>query len=412
LVTFAATALAAASAGLAVGSSAGAGAVPAPRASYIVTLADGVSPARRAAEHGRREGFVATQVYESAIRGYAAELTPSAVAHLSEDPSVRSVVADRPVAIAGKPVRQPAPTPVQVVPTGISRIHALTATATATNVDVAVVDTGVGPNSDLNIAGGYNCLTSNRSAYGDANGHGTHVAGTIGAKNDGSGVVGVAPGARIWAVRVLDANGNGTWSSIICGIDWVTRKAETIDVANMSLGGSGSDSVCGNGSDPLHDAICRSVGAGVTYAVAAGNSHANTSGFVPGAYDEVITVSAMTDVNGAGGSAAPLPAGWCWPGESDESFAEFSNFGGDVDLVAPGVCITSTKPNGGTQVMSGTSMATPHVTGAAARYKALHSSARPADVQAALVAMADTTFAPVDDTDGAREPLLDLVGLS
>jgi subtilisin family serine protease len=407
-------AVAVASAALAFGASAGAGAAPAPKddadvvaGSYIVTLADGVSPSQRAAEHGRREGFVAKHVYETALHGYAADLSPAAASRLAKDPSVRSVVADRKVSIAGKPVKPTPTTGVDIAPTGVRRINGVT--AGAVGVDVAVIDTGVGPNSELTIAGGINCLgIGSRSAYGDANGHGTHVAGTIAAKNDSNGVVGVAPGARIWAVRVLDAYGNGSWSSIICGIDWVTQNAGTIEVANMSLGGSasGPESTCLDGTDPLHDAICRSVGAGVTYAVAAGNSAADTKDFVPGSYDQVITVSALTDVDGTAAATA-LPTGWCWPGETDESFAEFSNFGSDVDLIAPGVCITSTKPNGGTQVMSGTSMATPHVTGAAARYLASHAGASPAAVQAALTSSGSIFFRG-DDPDAVDEPMLDV----
>ena len=123
------------------------------------------------------------------------------------------------------------------------------------------------------VAGGRNCTTGAR--YNDGNGHGTHVAGTIGAKDDANGVVGVAPGARLWAVRVLNNNGSGSWSSVICGIDWVTANANTIEVANMSLGGTGSDTGCNDAR--LHRAICNSVAAGVTYAVAAGNESDDAS---------------------------------------------------------------------------------------------------------------------------------------
>jgi subtilisin family serine protease len=236
---------------------------------------------------------------------------------------------------------------------------------------VAVIDTGSGPHSDLNVMGGQNCSTG--KSFNDGNGHGTHVAGTIGAIGNGLGVIGVAPGVPIYSVRVLNNAGSGSWSSVVCGIDWVTNNAAAkgIKVANMSLGGSGSDDGnCGNNNgDALHKAICGSVAAGVTYVVAAGNSNANFSGFVPAAYNEVLTVTAMADFNGqpGGGAAATCRT------DVDDSAADFSNFttaGSDDEghtIAAPGVCILSTWKGGGYSTISGTSMASPHVAGTAAR---------------------------------------------
>jgi subtilisin len=149
----------------------------------------------------------------------------------------------------------------------------------------------------------------------------------------------------IYSVRVLNNAGSGSWSSVACGIDWVTANAAAlkIKVANMSLGGTGSDDGdCGNtNDDALHLAICNSVAAGVTYVVAAGNNGANFSGFVPAAYDEVLTVTAIADFNGepGGGAAATCRA------DVDETPADFSNFTtvGSTDenhtIAAPGVCI-------------------------------------------------------------------------
>ena len=196
-------------------------------------------------------------------------------------------------------------------------------------------------------------------SYNDLNGHGTHAAGTVcAAKDNNSGVVGVAPGAGLWAVRVLNSQGWGTWSSIMCGIDWVTARAGTIEVANMSLGGDGAEGSCTDGG--LHQAICASVATGVTYVVAAGNSAADARYFVPASYDEVITVSAIADFDGKpGGTGAPT----CQTG-FDDTFASFSNYGQDVDLTAPGVCVLSTYRGNTTATMSGTSMASPHVAGA------------------------------------------------
>lgn len=229
-----------------------------------------------------------------------------------------------------------------------------------------MIDTGISTtHPDLNVLGGVNC--SSGKSFEDGNGHGTHVAGTIAAKDDGQGVVGVAPGAPLYAVRVLNNAGSGSFADVICGIDWVTANAASkgIKVANMSLGGSGSDGSCS--SDALHLAICNSVNAQVTYVVAAGNSNADFAGFVPAAYDQVLTVTAAADFNGqpGGGAAATCRA------DVDDTAADLSNFttAGSADsthtIAGPGVCILSTWKRGGYNTISGTSMATPHVTGTA-----------------------------------------------
>jgi subtilisin family serine protease len=273
------------------------------------------------------------------------------------------------------------------------------------DVDVAVIDTGVDlDHPDLNVytAGAKNCSTG-RSAD-DGNGHGTHVSGTIGALDNDLGVVGVAPGARIWPVRVLNRSGSGSTASVVCGIDYVTAHASEIEVANMSLGGGGSDDGnCGiNNNDAMHRAICASVLAGVTYAVAAGNESDNAANHVPAAYDEVITVSALADFNGlpGGGAAATCRA------DVDDTFADFSNFGADVDLIAPGVCILSTWKGASYNTISGTSMATPHVAGGAALYKSTQPAASPAAVKAALQAAGNLNW--TGDPDGTKEPLLNV----
>jgi subtilisin family serine protease len=303
----------------------------------------------------------------------------------------------------------------QTLPTGIDRIDAeQSATARINgvdervNVDVAVIDTGIDlDHPDLNVytAGAKNCSTG--SSADDGNGHGTHVAGTIAALDNAAGVVGVAPGARVWPVRVLNNSGSGSFSAIICGIDYVTAHASEIEVANMSLGGSGSDSACGSNTDAMHEAICRSVAAGVTYVVAAGNSAANSSTFVPAAYDQVITVSALADFNGApgGGAAATCRS------DVDDTFADFSNYGADVDVIAPGVCILSTWKGAAYNTISGTSMASPHVAGAAALYKATHPTASPTTVKAALQAAGTSNWNTATDPDATHEPLLNVATL-
>ncbi len=200
-------------------------------------------------------------MYTAALRGYAARMTAEAARRLAQDPRVARVEVDRTVRATA-----------QTIPTGVQRIGDQRSTAASgdgtgsVDIAVAVLDTGIDlDHPDLNVVGGTNC--SDGPTNDDGNGHGTHVAGIVAAKDDGSGVVGVAPGARLHAVRVLDNTGSGSWSSVICGIDWVTRNT-SIEVANVSLSGSGSDGSCSSSS--LHQAICNSVTAGTTYAVAAG----------------------------------------------------------------------------------------------------------------------------------------------
>ena len=313
-----------------------------------------------AAEHGRAYGASVSQLYHSALRGYAARIPQARLGDVQRDPRVAFVSDDRPVQAVA-----------QTLPTGVDRINAEWSTHSSSNswnVAVAVIDTGSGPHADLNIAGGTNCSVG--KSFADGNGHGTHVAGTIGAINNGAGVVGVAPGIPIYSVRVLNNQGSGSWSSVICGIDWVTANASSlhIKVANMSLGGGGSDDGnCGNSNaDALHKAICRSVDAGVTYVVAAGNDNANLAGFSPAAYHEVLAVTAVADYDGQPGS---LAAATCRSGV-DDTAADFSNYALSSDkghtIAAPGVCILSTWKGGGYNTISGTSMASPHVAGTAA----------------------------------------------
>ncbi|MEJ2853119.1 MULTISPECIES: S8 family serine peptidase [unclassified Saccharothrix] len=367
---------------------------------YIVVLADGFtasSVSSVAAEHAT----TVEHVYSSALHGYSGRMTAAAAARLARDPRVVLVQPDG-VATA---TAQTTPTGIDRVDTELSPTARIDGTDQRVAVDVAVIDTGVDldhPDLNVNTAGAKNCSTG-RSAD-DGNGHGTHVAGTIGALDNGVGVVGVAPGARIWPVRVLNAQGSGSFSDIICGIDYVTAHANEIEVANMSLGGSGSDSACGTNRDAMHEAICRSVAAGVTYVVAAGNSASNSSSFVPAAYDEVITVSALADFNGqpGGGAAATCRT------DVDDTFADFSNYGADVDLIAPGVCILSAWKGGGYNTISGTSMASPHVAGGAALYKATHATASPAGVKSALQAAGTDSWNTGTDPDATHERLLNV----
>jgi subtilisin family serine protease len=259
------------------------------------------------------------------------------------------------------------------IPPGIRRVGAAVNSTVrqASTANVAVIDTGIDlAHADLNAAAGKDCTGSGSAS--DGNGHGTHVAGTIGARNNGSGAVGVAPGTKLFSVRVLGSNGSGLTSQVICGIDWVTATrsdddpGNDIGVANMSLGSGGSPNTnCGRDvGDAMHIAICNSVAAGVTYVVAAGNSGGDEQSFTPANYPEVITVTAVGDSDGLpGGVGGALSC----TGGGDDTPASFSNFATRaVDIAhtiaAPGVCIRSTYP-GGYATMSGTSMASPHVAG-------------------------------------------------
>ncbi len=370
---------------------------------YIVTLRAGADA--NAAD--RASGGEVGHVYQHALNGYSATLAPQAVAAVSRNPNVVSIVEDQVVTLDAKPCANPPCSggggggggqPSQVTPTGVARIGG--PVAGSVNVGVAVIDTGISKHPDLNIADGVNCSTG--KSYSDGNGHGTHVAGTIGAKNDSIGVVGVAPGVPLYAVRVLNNAGSGSWGSIICGLDWVTANKNLIKVANMSLGGTGTDGSCG--SHPFHQAICNTVDAGVTVVVAAGNETDDAANHVPAAYDEVITVSALADFDGLAGG---LAGATCRPDE-DDTFANFSNYGADVDLIAPGVCILSTWNDGGYNTISGTSMASPHVAGAAALYLASHAGASPSDVKSALQGAGNLNWNNSDDHDNIKEPLVSI----
>ena len=330
---------------------------------YIVVFKDDVEDVQSSTEDLKRgRGLEVAHVYGHALKGFAGTIPAHELTSLKNDPRVAFISEDGEVSIQKVPSATPGQ---QILPTGINRINAENKANKGAGVNVAVIDTGIDldhPDLVANIVGGKNCQTG--TSYDDGNGHGTHVAGTIAARNNTIGVVGVAPEAKLWAVRVLNNSGTGTWSSIICGIDFVTSKAPAnggpITLANMSLGGAGaSDNNCGNSNnDALHRAICRSRDAGVTYVVAAGNNNGNASASVPAAYnDAVITVSALADYDGASGN---------------DTFASFSNYGSVVDIAAPGVNIRSTWKGGGYATISGTSMATPHITGSAALYLATH----------------------------------------
>ena len=241
---------------------------------YIVVFEDAVpDPGTLTDRLATALGFTPTQRYSHAIEGFAAPLSDGVVAALRADPKVAFVAPDRPATVidAVPLVRGDS------APPGVRRIEAAgkTVVQETSAVPVAVIDTGVDlDHPDLTVRPGTNCMGS--GPPDDDNGHGTHVAGTIAARNNGTGATGVAPGTTVFAVKVLDAQGSGGWSSIICGLDWIvgTRTdsdpTNDVGVANMSLGSSGLPVTSCPGTDPLHLAICTSTDAGVVVVAAAG----------------------------------------------------------------------------------------------------------------------------------------------
>ena len=365
---------------------------------YIVILSDN-SDLQNEIGKAKAKGAEIIQEYQHAIKGFAVKVNNDKILEniKRNNPSISYIEPDYEMK-----------TFAQTVPTGINRMDGdLSSTISGdnqnnVNVDIAIIDTGVYlTHPDLNVFKNISFVKGAKKGNDD-NGHGTHVAGIAAAKDDSNGVVGVAPGARIWAVKVLDRNGSGSLSNVIKGIDYVTANAAQIDVANMSLG-------CQCNSAAMNTAIANSVAAGVTYVVAAGNNAMDASTFSPANHPDVITVSAIVDTDGkCGGLGSSTRYG------ADDTFASFSNFGSAVDIAAPGVNIYSTWKGGNYNTISGTSMASPHVAGAAGLYKSTHISS-PADVKASLLSNGSNPSTVCDgngsgyfngDSDGIAEPLV------
>jgi subtilisin len=383
----------------------------------IVLLAPGANTSAEASA-ARSDGIEVGRTYKSAVQGYTATVSPAEEIRLAADPQVVAIVPDE--RITGSDVLAG-----ETVPTGVSRVFGRQSPTVSTggldgrvDADVAIFDTGIDPtHTDLVVAGGYNCTSSNRANWVDQHGHGTHVAGTVGARDNNDGVVGVAPGVRLWAVRILDASGEGYLSWWLCGLDWIAAQNDPLDptrplieAVNMSVTRWGlDDGKCGTvNKDLLHQAICRVVARGITVVAAAANDSGSAAKRVPAAYNEVITVSALADTDGLAGGAGGK-ACWSWGGyDIDDTFADFSNYGSDVDIIAPGKCILSTKRGQAYGYSSGTSMAAPHVTGAAALYKATRPNAPPSEVKWALQYLGNRDWNTATDPDGRPEVLLDV----
>lgn len=309
---------------------------------YIVTIK---GPAEEAVDAVLRAGGGVIHVYDI-IPAIAIQIPEQALAGLERNPLVMAIEPDSVVTTFGKPGKpsQPPTQPDETIPWGVDRIDAELAwsAATGAGVNVAVVDTGIDsshPDLIVNYAGGTNIISPSKSPMDD-NGHGTHVAGIIAAADNNIGVVGVAPQASLYAVKVLNRSGMGWTSDIIEGVEWCWQthfdedSTNDIDIVNMSLGG-------GSYSQNFQDACNNAWAAGVILVAAAGNDGANVVSY-PAAYGNVVAVSAT---------------------DSLDHLASWSNYGDGLDIAAPGVSIKSTYKGGGYATLSGTSMASPHVAG-------------------------------------------------
>ncbi|MFE0960536.1 S8 family peptidase [Streptomyces fungicidicus] len=324
--------------------------------SYIVTL----KPATKAGSAkgkgvAKKYGAEVGHTFREAVNGYTVEATEAEAARLAADPSVALVEQNRTFTTQATQTNPPSWGLDRIDQTALPLNSSYTYDDTAgQGVTAYIIDTGVRiSHSDFGgrARNGYDAVDGDNVAQ-DGNGHGTHVAGTV-----AGSAYGVAKKASIVGVRVLDNNGSGTTAGVIEGVDWVAANAVLPAVANMSLGGGASTT--------LDTAVRNAIAAGVTFAVAAGNESTTATGS-PARVSEAITVGATT---------------------STDARASYSNYGSNLDIFAPGSSITSTWNTGdsATNTISGTSMATPHVAGAAALYLADNRSATPAQVASALI---------------------------
>jgi subtilisin family serine protease len=282
------------------------------------------------------------------------------------------------------------------------------------DVDIAILDTGVSlTHPDLNVYRNISFVDGINSGNDDQ-GHGSHTAGIAAARDNSIGIMGVAPGARIWAIKSCDKLGECKVSDQIKGIEYATKHADEIDILNISIENPNSPA--------LNNAISEAFNAGITVVVSAGNYGVNANSTSPANSPDVLTVSAIGDSDGKCGGAGPVLAE---PDGSvlDDTFAFFSNFGPAVKMAAPGVKILSTYNGTDYAVESGTSMAAPHVAGAAALYKAEFPNASPAEVVNNVTATGTLPTSVCDggphgyfvgDVDTINEPLLlrELPGLT
>ena len=354
---------------ISVAPGAAAGPASAPSAArHIVVLHDDVTDSDAVArDHGRRHGADVKAVYHHALKGYVATFKGTGASDVARDPRVDFVELDREVSV------QTTQTMTGGEPWGLDRIDQLSLplsgsfqySAAGTDVTAYIIDTGIQTNHSQfggRASVGTDVINDGKSGQ-DCDGHGTHVAGTV-----GGATYGVAKNVNLVSVRVLDCNGSGSWSGVIGGIDWVTQNHADKAVANMSLGGPASSAV--------DTAVSNSIAAGVTYVVAAGNGNTGGIGqdackYSPARVPTALTIGAT---------------------DKTDTKSKWSNYGRCVDLFAPGVGIVSAAFSASSTTdhvpMSGTSMASPHTAGVAALYLSTVSSATPAEVHKVLSGLA------------------------
>ncbi|SIQ58784.1 S8 family peptidase [Micromonospora avicenniae] len=307
---------------------------------------------------GRHGGSVA-RTYGAALRGFEARVDAKAAARIAADPAVAYVEQNHTVSIADTQPNPPSWGLDRIDQRNLPLNSSYTYPNTASNVRAYIIDTGIRfTHNDFGgrAVSGYDAIDG--GAADDCNGHGTHVAGTV-----GGSAYGVAKGVQLVGVRVLNCQGSGTNAQVVAGIDWVTANAVKPAVANMSLGGSANSAI--------DTAVTNSINSGITYAVAAGNgdvfgNRQNACNYSPARVGPAITVGAT---------------------QNNDSAASFSNYGTCVDILAPGVNITSAwyTSNTATNTISGTSMASPHVAGVAALVLSATPGLTPQQVRDSLV---------------------------
>ena len=393
------------------------------KAGANLTAKAGANLTAKALKLAKAERGSVGKVYSHAFKGFQFKGSAKQAAALRRDPSVASVTKDRPITLA------------ETDPFGIERIDAFvvgggdaySAGYRGAGARIAVIDTGIDlthPDLKASIdqASGWNCVNPGQPPN-DGYGHGTHVAGIAAAPLNGVGVVGVAPEATLVPIKTFDDSGNSSEALVLCGIDRVIAlntdadPSNDIDVANMSWGETRSWGSCAD--DALHGAICAADAAGVVLVGGAGNDSGDAGQFVPAAFPEVISVSAMADFDGKPGGLGGcqfLPS-LLWT-QCDDALAFFSNRGPSVDVTAPGVNVYSTWAGGGYKSESGTSMATPHVSGVAALMRAVNPTLTTAQARTILEEtgeLPDGSSAASGcgsatqwsgDTDGIAEPLV------